>query len=169
MCACERESFSVGLSVFPSTIYYTCGVQCGVSLWPVLNVCVAVPLCQCHPYLFSPSLPLPLPPSLSLSLPLPPSLSLPPSPSLSPSPSLPSMVFTASTDKTGAVWDCSAGQRIKKLKGHTSFVNSCASSRRGTQLVATGSDDGTMKVHMYIMLGAKVRIHTILGFHFAPM
>jgi Prp8 binding protein len=57
-----------------------------------------------------------------------------------------SMVFTASTDKTGAVWDCAVGQRVKKLKGHTSFVNSCAASRRGIQLVATGSDDGTMKV-----------------------
>jgi Prp8 binding protein len=57
-----------------------------------------------------------------------------------------SMVFTASTDKTGSVWDCSAGQRMKKLRGHTSFVNSCAASRRGVQLVATGSDDGTIKV-----------------------
>lgn len=56
-----------------------------------------------------------------------------------------SMLFTASTDKTGAVWDCSVGQRIKKLKGHTSFVNSCSPSRRGLQLVATGSDDGTIK------------------------
>jgi Prp8 binding protein len=57
-----------------------------------------------------------------------------------------SMLFTSSTDKTGAVWDCSVGQRIKKLKGHTSFVNSCAASRRGVQLVATGSDDGTIKL-----------------------
>lgn len=54
--------------------------------------------------------------------------------------------MSASTDKTGAVWDVEVGQRIKKLKGHTSFVNSCCASRRGPQLVVTGSDDGTVKV-----------------------
>lgn len=57
-----------------------------------------------------------------------------------------SLLMSASTDKTGAVWDVEAGQRIKKLKGHTSFVNSCCASRRGPQMVVTGSDDGTVKV-----------------------
>ena len=57
-----------------------------------------------------------------------------------------SLLMSASTDKNGAVWDVEVGQRVKKLKGHTSFVNSCCASRRGTQLVVTGSDDGTVKV-----------------------
>ena len=59
---------------------------------------------------------------------------------------LPSMLFTCSVDKTGAVWDCEVGERIKKLKGHTSFVNSCCPTRRGVALLATGSDDGNIKV-----------------------
>lgn len=56
------------------------------------------------------------------------------------------MIFTCSVDKTGAVWDCEAGERIKKLKGHTSFVNSICPSRRGMSLLVTGSDDGNIKV-----------------------
>ena len=58
----------------------------------------------------------------------------------------PSMVFTCAVDKTGAVWDCEVAQRIKKLKGHTSFVNSICPARRGLSLVVTGSDDGNIKV-----------------------
>lgn len=59
-----------------------------------------------------------------------------------------SMLFSASTDKTVGVWDSETGERIKRLKGHTSFVNSCYPARRGPQLVCTGSDDGTVKVTM---------------------
>ncbi|NXR72520.1 SNR40 protein, partial [Pycnonotus jocosus] len=58
-----------------------------------------------------------------------------------------SMLFSASTDKTVAVWDSETGERVKRLKGHTSFVNSCYPARRGPQLVCTGSDDGTVKVN----------------------
>ena len=57
-----------------------------------------------------------------------------------------SMLFTCSVDKTAAIWDVEAGERIKKLKGHTSFVNSCCPTRRGVALLATGSDDGNIKV-----------------------
>ena len=64
----------------------------------------------------------------------------------------PSNLFSASIDKTAAVWDCKTGTRVKKLKGHTSFVNSCCPSRRGTQYLATGSDDGTIKVRMDVVL-----------------
>jgi Prp8 binding protein len=61
-----------------------------------------------------------------------------------------------------AFWDAEYGQRIKKFTGlkyihlfhgalflelgHNSFVNSCFPSRRGPQLVVTGSDDNTAKV-----------------------
>lgn len=56
------------------------------------------------------------------------------------------MLFSASTDKTVGVWDSETGERIKRLKGHTSFVNTCYPARRGPQLICTGSDDGTVKV-----------------------
>lgn len=59
------------------------------------------------------------------------------------------MLFSASTDKTVAVWDSETGERVKRLKGHTSFVNSCYPARRGPQLVCTGSDDGTVKVSVW--------------------
>lgn len=56
------------------------------------------------------------------------------------------MLFTASTDKTVAMWDYETGSRIKKLKGHTSFVNSCCPSRRGPQFAVSGGDDSMIKV-----------------------
>ena len=55
-------------------------------------------------------------------------------------------MISASTDKTAALWDVETGSRIKRLRGHTSFVNSCTSNRRGPQTYATGSDDGMVKV-----------------------
>lgn len=58
-----------------------------------------------------------------------------------------SLLFSASTDKTVCVWDSETGERVKRLKGHTSFVNSCFPARRGPQLACTGSDDGTVKVN----------------------
>ena len=57
-----------------------------------------------------------------------------------------STLVTASTDKTLALWDVDAGTRIKKLKSHNGFVNSCHIARRGPQLICSGSDDGTIKV-----------------------
>lgn len=55
-------------------------------------------------------------------------------------------VFTASTDKTVALWDFETGTRIKRMKGHQTFVNSVCNARRGPQLICSGSDDGTIKV-----------------------
>jgi len=51
------------------------------------------------------------------------------------------MIFTASADNSGAVWDIEAGERLKRLREHTAVVNSICGNRRGTQLIATGSDD----------------------------
>lgn len=36
--------------------------------------------------------------------------------------------------------------KVKKCKGHTSFVNSCCPARRGPELLVSGSDDGSIKV-----------------------
>ncbi|KAF9431622.1 hypothetical protein BGZ76_011920 [Entomortierella beljakovae] len=57
-----------------------------------------------------------------------------------------SMIFTASADKTCGVYDVQTGERIKRFKGHTSFVNSCSPAKRGPELLASGSDDGSVKI-----------------------
>ncbi|XP_013413134.2 U5 small nuclear ribonucleoprotein 40 kDa protein [Lingula anatina] len=57
-----------------------------------------------------------------------------------------SQLVTCATDKTIALWDIEVGGRIKRLKGHTSFVNSCNLARRGPQLICSGSDDGSIKL-----------------------
>ncbi|CAG5134560.1 unnamed protein product [Candidula unifasciata] len=57
-----------------------------------------------------------------------------------------SMLFSASTDKTIAVWDIETGDRMRKLKGHQTFVNTVSAARRGPQLLCSGSDDGTVKI-----------------------
>jgi len=53
------------------------------------------------------------------------------------------ILLTACADKTGVVFDVEEEERIKRLKGHTSFVNSICASRRGDPIVLTGSDDGS--------------------------
>jgi Prp8 binding protein len=54
-------------------------------------------------------------------------------------------LLSASTDKTCAVWDADQGTRIRRLRGHTSFVNSCCPAKDSFDVV-TGSDDGTIKL-----------------------
>ncbi|EGF82397.1 hypothetical protein BATDEDRAFT_86201 [Batrachochytrium dendrobatidis JAM81] len=51
-------------------------------------------------------------------------------------------IYSSSADKTVAVWDAVNGERVRKFKGHTSFVNACSASRRGPELVASTGDDG---------------------------
>lgn len=55
-------------------------------------------------------------------------------------------IFTASTDKTVGVFDTMTGQRVKRMKGHTSFVNSVDCARSGKPLVVSGGDDCQVKV-----------------------
>ena len=55
-------------------------------------------------------------------------------------------IFTASADKTVMVWDTQTGNRIKKVVGHESFVNSVCPARRGPPVFVTGSDDGTTRL-----------------------
>lgn len=44
-------------------------------------------------------------------------------------------LYTSSTDKSIMVWDVNQGGRIKKLIGHTGFVNSCNPSRKDSRMV----------------------------------
>jgi len=57
-----------------------------------------------------------------------------------------SLLYTASVDKTLGVWDVTSGSRIKRLKGHTNFVNAVGETKRGPPLVVSGSDDCQVKV-----------------------
>ncbi|UYV76221.1 SNRNP40 [Cordylochernes scorpioides] len=57
-----------------------------------------------------------------------------------------SVMFSASTDKTVGLWDTETGMRLKRLKGHSSYINCCHPTRRGPTLVASGSDDCTIKL-----------------------
>jgi Prp8 binding protein len=57
-------------------------------------------------------------------------------------------VFSASADRTVAMWDAESGVRGRTFAGHTRIVNSVAASRRGAaQLLATGCDDGVARVY----------------------
>ncbi|XP_050078035.1 U5 small nuclear ribonucleoprotein 40 kDa protein [Anopheles maculipalpis] len=57
-----------------------------------------------------------------------------------------SNIYTCSTDKVVGVWDVPTCTRIRKLKGHTHFVNSCSGARRGPTLIVSGSDDSSIKI-----------------------
>lgn len=55
-------------------------------------------------------------------------------------------IYTAATDKTLGIWDIETGARVKKLKGHNSFVNAINSTRRGLTQLCSGSDDSTVRI-----------------------
>lgn len=55
-------------------------------------------------------------------------------------------VFSASADKTLGVWDAESGRRLKKLTGHDGFVNGCCPTHASPHLLASASDDGTVKL-----------------------
>ncbi|KAF2896925.1 hypothetical protein ILUMI_09249 [Ignelater luminosus] len=55
-------------------------------------------------------------------------------------------IFTASTDHTLGLWDVITGQRIKKFKGHTTFVNTVQGTRRGPHTLVSGGDDSTVRM-----------------------
>ena len=55
-------------------------------------------------------------------------------------------LYTASVDKTVGMFDSMTGERIKRMKGHTSFVNSVDCARNDRPLVVSGGDDCQIKV-----------------------
>ncbi|XP_053959028.1 U5 small nuclear ribonucleoprotein 40 kDa protein [Anastrepha ludens] len=57
-----------------------------------------------------------------------------------------SNVYTCATDKTVAIWDIVTGQRVRRLKGHTNFVNTVHCTRRGVQMLCSGSDDRSIRI-----------------------
>ena len=57
-----------------------------------------------------------------------------------------SQIVTCATDKNLSMWDVQVGERVRKYRGHQTFVNTCDVARRGPQLLCSGSDDGTLRV-----------------------
>ncbi|KAL1958857.1 hypothetical protein VTO42DRAFT_3694 [Malbranchea cinnamomea] len=56
------------------------------------------------------------------------------------------VIYSASADLTLASWDLEAGQRIRRHLGHEEFINCLDLSRRGQDLLISGSDDGCIGI-----------------------
>ena len=52
------------------------------------------------------------------------------------------IIFSASADMTVASWDLETGLRIRRHEGHEEIVNCIDVSRRGEEILVSGSDDG---------------------------
>ncbi|OJD12652.1 hypothetical protein AJ78_06791 [Emergomyces pasteurianus Ep9510] len=56
------------------------------------------------------------------------------------------IIFSASADMTIASWDVESGQRIRRHVGHDEIINCLDVSRRGQELLVSGSDDGCVGI-----------------------
>ncbi|KAL9021949.1 MAG: hypothetical protein Q9185_000820 [Variospora sp. 1 TL-2023] len=52
------------------------------------------------------------------------------------------IIFSASADATVASWDLETGLRIRRHEGHDEVINCLDVSKRGEELLVSGSDDG---------------------------
>jgi len=64
-------------------------------------------------------------------------------------------IYSGSADKTAAVFDVESGERIRKLRDHSSYVNSVCPSRHGDPLLVSGSDDCSAMVWDVRVKGAQ--------------
>lgn len=55
-------------------------------------------------------------------------------------------IFSASADMTIASWDIETGQRIRRHVGHEEVINCLDISKRGQELLVSGSDDGCIGI-----------------------
>lgn len=56
------------------------------------------------------------------------------------------VLFSASADMTLCSWDITSGQRIRRHQGHSEVINCLCVSRRGEELLVSGSDDGYFSI-----------------------
>lgn len=54
------------------------------------------------------------------------------------------VIFSASADMTLASWDLETGLRIRRHEGHEEIINCLDVSRRGEEVLVSGSDDGSI-------------------------
>jgi Prp8 binding protein len=55
-------------------------------------------------------------------------------------------IFSASADMMLASWDAETQARVRRHTGHEEVINSMDVSRRGEELLVSGSDDGYIGV-----------------------
>ena len=58
------------------------------------------------------------------------------------------ILFSASADATIASWDAETGQRLRRHQGHDEIINSMDISKRGEEMLVSGSDDGYIGVSL---------------------
>ncbi|KAG5961710.1 hypothetical protein E4U13_005745 [Claviceps humidiphila] len=56
------------------------------------------------------------------------------------------ILYTASADMHLASWDLTSGTRIRRYVGHEEVINSLTVTRRGEDVLISGSDDGTISI-----------------------
>ncbi|EFW13978.1 U5 snRNP complex subunit [Coccidioides posadasii str. Silveira] len=56
------------------------------------------------------------------------------------------IIFSASADMTLASWDLESGERIRRHVGHEEVINCLDLSKRGQELLISGSDDGCIGI-----------------------
>jgi Prp8 binding protein len=56
------------------------------------------------------------------------------------------IIFSASADQLLASWDVESGGRIRRYIGHEDTINALAVTRRGPEIMVSGSDDGTIGI-----------------------
>ena len=76
-------------------------------------------------------------------------------------------LFTASADKTHAVWDAETGDRLRRWRNsHTGIVNAVSPARHVESLVASAGDDGALVVSD---MRTKKSVHTLKGKQMLPL
>ena len=56
------------------------------------------------------------------------------------------VIYSGSADTTVASWDLETGLRIRKHEGHEEVVNCIDITKRGQELILSGSDDGSVSI-----------------------
>ncbi len=70
------------------------------------------------------------------------------------------IVFSASADMMLASWDTETGQRLRRHMGHEEVINSLDVSRRGEEILVSGSDDGYIGVRILPFLRPRLTVLT---------
>ena len=69
------------------------------------------------------------------------------------------VLFSASADMHLASWDVETGERIRRHPGHEEVINCMDVSKRGEEMLVSGSDDGYIGVSVSIHI-TKDTAHT---------
>ena len=74
------------------------------------------------------------------------------------------VLFSASADMHLASWDVETGERIRRHPGHEEVINCMDVSKRGEEMLVSGSDDGYIGVSEHLRAsGYTTNVATDLG------